>query len=89
MERPSNGKTLGFTIKLENVRITLRYTQKIIKEDLQLVKNCDKPFNPDLEVLETLGNQDPAQCSFWTSRVVFKRQGLGGVKTPNWPPRCN
>jgi hypothetical protein len=57
LERPSNRKTLGYTIKLENVRITLRYTQKIIKEDLQLVKNCDKPFNPDLEVLETLGNQ--------------------------------
>ena len=58
------------------MRITLRYTQKIIKEDLQLVKNCDKPFNPDLEVLETHGNQDPSQCSFWTSRVVFKRQGV-------------
>ena len=61
MERPSNGKTLDFTIKLESVRIKLRYTQKIIKEDLQLEKNCDKPFNPGLEVLETLGNQDPAQ----------------------------
>ena len=73
MERPSNGKTLGFTIKLEDVRITLRYTQKIIKEDLQLVKNCDKPFNPDLEVLETLGNQVNTQGGItWSDPATGK-----------------
>ena len=73
MERRSNGKTLGFTIKLENVRITLRYTQKIIKEDLQLVKNCDNPFNPDLEVLETLENQVNTQGGItWSDPATEK-----------------
>ena len=39
----------------------------------------DKPFNPDLEVLETPGNQVLAQCSFWTSRVVFVRPRIAGT----------